>query len=102
MPTQVYPGDATLGLAVMFLDLSPWVTEGMKCILALASQRRKYHRLRGFRGCFRAEELLNEYITRDPMLLEFNVQGAMQRLLIWYCSVQAQFIVGVGRSCWLE
>lgn len=26
----------------------------------------------------------------------------MQHLLIWYCSVQAQFIVGVGRSCWLK
>lgn len=41
MPTQVYPGHATLALAVMFLDLNPWVAEGMKGIAVLASQRRK-------------------------------------------------------------
>lgn len=34
---EPYPCDATLALAVMFLDLNPWVAEGMKCIPALAS-----------------------------------------------------------------
>lgn len=36
------------------------------------------------------------------MLAEFSVRGAVQYLFIWYCSVQALFTVGGGRSCRLE
>lgn len=40
VPTRVSPGDTALALAVTFLELKPWVAEGMKCIPGVASQRR--------------------------------------------------------------
>lgn len=49
VPTGVYPGDAALALAVTFLELNPWMSEGMKCIPGVASQK-KIPQTEGIKG----------------------------------------------------
>lgn len=56
--------------------------------------------MRGFRGWFREEELLHECVTR-PNVTRVQCSGCYAVLvnLVLFCP--GQFLVGVGRSCWL-